>query len=121
VLPPGLRGSASLVVTDSDTARAIGSGEVQVLATPRVLALAEAATLAALSGALDEDTTSVGSRVELDHLAPSPIGAEVTATAELVEVTGRRLTFDVSMRSGDTLVARARITRAAVPRSRFPG
>ena len=120
MLVPGLTGELTAVVTDRDTAREIGSGEVRVLATPRVVALVEAATLAALAGALDEDTTSVGTRVELDHLLPSPVGAEVTATAELVEVAGRRLTFAVTLTSGPDTLARGRITRAAVPRSRFP-
>ncbi len=120
MLAPGLTGEITAVVTDRDTARAFGSGEVQALATPRAVALVEAATLAALAGALDEGATSVGTRVELDHLAPSPVGAEVVATAELVEVTGRRLTFDVTVRSGSDTLARGRVTRAVVARSRFP-
>ncbi len=92
-----------------------------MLATPRVLALAEAATVAALAGALEEDRTSVGTRVELDHLAPSPVGTEVEATAELVEVAGRRLTFEVRVSQAGREVARGRITRAVVDRSRFLG
>lgn len=107
-------------MTDHDTASAIGSGEVHVLATPRVLALAEAATVAALAGALDAASTTVGRRVELDHLAPSPVGAEVTATAELSEVAGRRLTFNVRVTQDGREVARARIVRAVVDRARFP-
>ena len=91
-----------------------------MLATPRVVALAEAATVAALAGALDADRTSVGTRVEIDHLAPSPVGAEVEATAELVDVTGRRLTFEVRVSQDGREVARARITRAVVDRARFP-
>ena len=91
-----------------------------MLATPRVVALAEAATLAALAGQLDPGNTSVGTRVELDHLAPSPVGAEVEATAELVEVAGRRLTFTVKVTQDGRVVARGRITRAVVDRARFP-
>jgi predicted thioesterase len=91
-----------------------------VLATPRVVALAEVATLAALAGQLDPGSTSVGTRVELDHLAPSPVGAEVEATAELVEVAGRRLTFTVKVTQDGRVVARGRITRAVVDRARFP-
>jgi fluoroacetyl-CoA thioesterase len=120
VLAPGLVGNRTLRVTDSDTASAVGSGDVDVLATPRVVALAEAATVAALAGALDAGTTSVGTRVELDHLAPSPVGADVAAAAELVEVTGHRLTFSVRVTQGDREVARGRITRAVVDRARFP-
>ena len=92
-----------------------------MLATPRVVALVEAATVAALAGALDPDRTSVGARVELDHLAPSPVGAEVEATAELVEVAGRRLTFSVRVTQDGREVARGRIIRAVVDRGRFPG
>ena len=120
MLVPGLVGNRTLRVTDSDTASAVGSGEVDVLATPRVVALAEAATVAALAGALDAGSTSVGTRVELDHLAPSPVGAEVAATAELVEVSGRRLTFSVRVTQDGREVARGRVTRAVVDRTRFP-
>ena len=121
MLAPGLVGNRSLRVTDSDTAQAVGSGEVRVLATPRVVALAEAATVAAVAGVLEAGTTSVGTRVELDHLAPSPVGADVAATAELVEVSGRRLTFTVRVKQDGREVARGRITRAVVDRARFPG
>ncbi len=120
MLAPGLVGNRTLRVTEGDTAAAVGSGDVAVLATPRVVALAEAASVAALAGALDAGRTSVGTRVELDHLAPSPVGAEVTATAELVEVSGRRLTFDVRVTQDGREVARGRLLRAVVDRARFP-
>ena len=113
-------GNRTLRVTEGDTASAVGSGDVPVLATPRVLALAEAATVAALAGALDAGTTSVGTRVELDPLAASPVGADVEATAELVEVSGRRLTFEVRVIQDGRDVARGRIARAVVDRTRFP-
>jgi fluoroacetyl-CoA thioesterase len=73
-LEPGLRAAFRHTVTEADTAAAIGSGEVPVLATPRVLALAERATVAAVAGALQAGATTVGTRVELDHLAPSLVG-----------------------------------------------
>ena len=119
MLAPGLVGNRTLRVTEGDTAAAVGSGDVAVLATPRVVALAEAASVAALAGALDAGRTSVGTRVELDHLAPSPVGAEVTASAELVEVSGRRLTFDVRVTQDGREVARGRLLRAVVDRARF--
>jgi predicted thioesterase len=120
VLAPGLGGEVTASVTEGDTALAVGSGEVRVLATPRVVALVEAASVDALAGQLDPGTTSVGTRVELDHLAPSPVGARVTARAELVEVAGRRLTFDVTLSQDGAAVARGRIIRAVVDRARFP-
>lgn len=107
------------VVTESDTARALGSGDVDVLGTPRVLALAEAATVRAAAASLSPGQTSVGSRVELDHLAPSGVGATVEAAATLVDRSGRRLTFDVRVTQGDRTVATGRITRAIVDRDRF--
>ena len=106
-------------MTEADTARALGSGDVDVLGTPRVLALAEAATVAAAAASLSPGQTTVGTQVELDHLAPSPIGATVRAEATLVYHSGRRLTFDVRVTQGDRAVATARITRAVVDRERF--
>lgn len=107
------------VVTESDTARALGSGDVDVLGTPRVLALAEAATVRAAAASLSPGQTSVGSHVELDHLAPSAVGASVRIEAILADRSGRRLTFDVRVTQGDRTVATARITRAIVDRDRF--
>jgi fluoroacetyl-CoA thioesterase len=73
-LEPGLRAAFRYTVTGADTAVAVGSGRVPVLATPRVLALAERATVAAVEGALEAGATTVGVRVELDHLAPARSG-----------------------------------------------
>ena len=78
-------------MTEADTAAAVGSGEVAVLATPRVLALAERATVAAVAGALEAGATTVGTRVELHHMAPSPVGAELEVEAVLERVVGRHL------------------------------
>ena len=116
---PTVSVSTQLVVTAADTARSLGSGDVDVLGTPRVLALAEAATVAATAGLLEPGRTTVGTRVELDHLAPSPVGATVRAEARLADRTGRRLTFEVRVTQGDVLVATGRIVRAIVDRQRF--
>jgi fluoroacetyl-CoA thioesterase len=120
-LEPGLVGSAALIVCDSDTALALGSGDVPVLATPRVVLLAERATVEAIAGQIAADSTTVGYRVQLDHLAPVPVGDEVLAEAVLESVEGRRLTFRVSVKHRDGLVAAGRITRVVVERSRFLG
>jgi len=120
-LEPGLVGSAALTVGEGDTADALGSGDVPVLATPRVVLLAERATVAATAGQLPREDTTVGYRVQLDHLAPVPIGDEVSAEAVLESVEGRRLTFRVSVKHRDGLVAAGRITRVVVARSRFLG
>ena len=118
-LQPGLRARFRYVVTAADTATAVGSGEVPVLATPRVLALAERATVAAVAGALAAGAATVGTRVELEHLAPSLVGAEVEVTAVLEQVAGRRLEFAVRVAGADRPVARGRITRVVVDRNRF--
>lgn len=106
-------------VTDADSAVALGSGDVPVLGTPRVVALCEAATVAALRGTLADGETSVGSRVELDHLRPSYAGASVTASAVLDAVDGRRLDFRVEVAEGETVVARGRVVRVVVDAARF--
>ena len=118
-LQPGLSARVELTVTDADTAQALGSGDVPVLATPRVLALAEAATVAALAARLDTGQTTVGTRVELDHVAATAVGRRVTALAILAKVDGRRLLFDIVVRDGDELVAEGRVERVMVDRQRF--
>jgi fluoroacetyl-CoA thioesterase len=87
----GERATVQVVVTEADTAIAMGSGDVPVLATPRLLALAEAACVAALVPHLPEGMTSVGTAVSLEHRRACPVGAEVTVEAELTELEGRRL------------------------------
>ena len=118
----GARGEVRLEVGESDTAIAHSSGDVPVLATPRLVALCEEATVLAIDGSLDPSSTSVGTRVEIDHLAASRVEESVTAQAELVEVEGRMLTFEVTVvDAAGELVARSRIRRAVVDRTRFLG
>ena len=118
-LQPGLTARVELTVTDADTAQTLGSGDVPVLGTPRVLALAEAATVAALAARLDPGQTTVGAHVELDHVAATAVGRRVTALAILAKVDGRRLLFDIVVRDGDELVAEGRVERVMVDRQRF--
>jgi predicted thioesterase len=114
-----VRAVVTAVVTAEDTARALGSGDVDMLGTPRALALAEAATVRAAAPTLEPGQTTVGTRVELDHLAPSPVGSTVEATAALVDRTARRLTFEVRLTQDGRPVATGRVTRAIVDRARF--
>lgn len=108
-----------MTVGESDIATAFRSGDVPVLATPRVLALAEEATMAAIEGELESGTTSVGMRVQLDHLQPTGPGCRVVATAVLEKVEGRRLTFAVSAEDDRGTVAEGRVVRVVVDRERF--
>ncbi|AEV82805.1 thioesterase [Actinoplanes sp. SE50] len=116
---PGLSARVELTVTDADTAQSLGSGDVPVLATPRVLALAEAATVAATARHLPGGITTVGVRAAIDHHAPAAVGRTVTAQAALTRVDGRTLAFDVTVRDGATVIAEVRIDRAIVDRQRF--
>jgi fluoroacetyl-CoA thioesterase len=116
---PGLSAQVQLEVTDADTAQALGSGDVPVLGTPRVLALAEAATVVATARHLPAGTTTVGVRVELDHRSPTPVGRTVVAVAKLASVEGRRLDFEVTVHDADLLVADGRVERILVDRHRF--
>jgi predicted thioesterase len=108
-----------LTVTEADTAQSLGSGDVPVLGTPRVLALAEAATVAATARQLPGGLTTVGTRAEVEHRAPTPVGRHVTALATLTKVDGRKLLFEIVVRDGETLVADVRVERMIVDRQRF--
>jgi fluoroacetyl-CoA thioesterase len=119
-VPTGLEASLTYTITTEDTARAVGSGDVDVLATPRLLALAEAATVRAVAGHIGEQQTTVGSRVQLEHLRASPVGADIRVHARLGYTDGRLLRFDVAAEHADgTLVASGQITRVLVERGRF--
>lgn len=108
-----------MIVGASDTARSQGSGDVEVLGTPRLLALCEEAAVAAVAPFLSHDKTTVGARAEIDHLTPSFTGAHIEAAARAVEVSGSKIVFEIEAREGDTLVGRCRHTRVVVDRSRF--
>jgi fluoroacetyl-CoA thioesterase len=97
LIQPGLRGEVSLVVGEEHTAQHLGSGSVKVLATPQMVLLMERAGVEAVDHLLPEGYRTVGAHLDVRHLAPTPIGFEVTATAELIEVEGRRLTFRVQV------------------------
>jgi fluoroacetyl-CoA thioesterase len=119
-LRPGLEGQAEAVVTEDLTAARVGSGDVAVLATPMVLALAERAAVAAVAGAVPEGSTTVGASVELTHQAPTPLGRRVRARARLEEVVGgRRLRFSFTVRDQAGQVASGTHLRMVVRRDEF--
>lgn len=115
----GLKGEVRLVVGEADTANALGSGDVHVLGTPRLVALFEQATVDALRGILDEGQTSVGMRVQIDHLQPTPVGAEVVAEAHVDKIEGRRISFTVTATDSGGLVAAGKVTRVVVDVDKF--
>ena len=118
-LSPGLHGSAKLIVTDDDTAIALRSGDVPVLGTPRLIALMEEAALGAVADHLPVGHTTVGMRVQVDHLAPTNVGSRVAAEATLERIEGRRLTFTVLVNDHCGLVAAGKVTRVIVETERF--
>ncbi len=127
-LAPGLVSYVRIVVAEADTAVAVGSGDVPVLATPRLLALAEAAAVAAIAPGLTPGVTSVGTSAVLEHRRPSPVGAEVVVESELAEVDGRRLVFRFIARQEqpalpaddpDAVVGAGSMERVLVNRDRF--
>ncbi|GAB3258649.1 thioesterase family protein [Nocardioides dilutus] len=114
----------TFTVTEDDTALAVGSGSLPVLGTPRLLAWCEAATCAALEPALPEGSTSVGTRVSLEHLAASPVGQQVEVSASTTYADGRLHRFTVSARhaGGDgKVVGSGEVTRVVVDAERFLG
>ncbi|WP_067489083.1 thioesterase family protein [Actinomadura hibisca] len=116
----GLRAERVFTVGEADTAERVGSGDLPVLGTPRLLAFAEAVTLQVLAGRLGEGETSVGTRVELEHRAASLVGARVRVVAELIEVDGRRLGFRVTATDeGGALVGFGLVERVVVSGERF--
>jgi len=116
----GLHSSTPYVVGERDTAAALGSGDLDVLATPRLLAWCEAATVAAVATALTGGQTTVGTRVQLEHSRPSAVGTALTVEAALTHVDGRLLRFDVAAQeTAGPAVAHGQLTRVVVDRDRF--
>ncbi len=121
----GLSAQLELTVAETDTALHFRSGDVPVLATPRLIALCEEASCRATDGHLTPAQSSVATRVQFDHLAPVAVGSVVLAEATLVKVEGRRLTFTVSAArlegDGGGLVGAGRVTRVVLDRATFLG
>lgn len=119
MIEPGLSARITFTVDDTTTAIALRSGDVPVLGTPKLVALIEEAAVAALVGRLPADSTTVGTHVALDHLAPTAVGGSVIATATVTAVDGRTVSFAGSVMDGDTEVATATHTRVVVDKARF--
>ena len=119
----GLRATVRAVITEADTAEAMGSGDVPVLATPRLLALAEAAASAAVAPQLADGLTSVGTKASLEHRRASPLGAAIVVEAELTEVDGSRLVFGFIARVDNTdedlVLGAGTVERMVLDRERF--
>lgn len=115
----GRTGVATMVVADEHTAPRVGAGRVAVLATPVMINLIEAAALDCAETALPEGHQSLGIHLDIRHFAATPVGMSVTATAELVAVEGRRLTFRVSVRDANEPIGEGTHARVVVDVARF--
>jgi len=118
-LTPGLSGTASLVVAEEHTAPRVGSGRVHVLATPVMINLIEAAALEAVERHLPEGHQSLGTVLNVRHIAATPVGMRVTATAEVVAVEGRTIRFRVEARDEKELIGDGTHERVVVNVAKF--
>lgn len=118
-LKPGLTGTAETVVRETNTALAMGSGSLHVFATPGMIALMEQAACNAVAACLDEESTSVGTLVNVTHDAATGMGKAVTATATLVEVQGRKLVFEVTAADEDKQIGKGTHERFIVNKEKF--
>jgi len=116
---PGLSGSAELIVGNEHTAPSIGSGKVRVLATPVMINLIEAAALAAVEHLLQPGYQSLGTHLDVHHIAATPVGMKVRATAEVTAVNGRTVTFKVSAHDEKDLIGHGTHERVVVNVAKF--
>lgn len=115
----GLTYTSKTVVSEKNTAQALGSGDMEVFATPAMIALMENAAMLAVSGSLPEGSTTVGAMINSSHVRPTAIGTEVRATATLCGIEGRRLTFEVRAEDDGGLIGEGTHIRYIVDRAKF--
>jgi predicted thioesterase len=116
---PGIAGRAELVVGEEHTAPRVGSGRIHVLATPVMINLIEAAALAAVERLLPAGHQSLGTRLDVRHIAATPVGMRVTASAEVTKVEGRTIAFRVEARDERELIGDGTHERVVVNVARF--
>jgi len=119
MIKPGLVGQAEMVVGTNDTAPRVGSGKIPVLATPVMINLIEEAALDAVESALEDGNQSLGTHLDVSHIAATPVGMRVRATATLVSVEGRTLEFDVMAQDEQDIIGQGRHSRVVVSAARF--
>lgn len=115
----GQTGHAEMIVGTNDTALRVGSGRIAVLATPVMINLVEEAALAAIEHLLDEEQQSLGTHIDISHIAATPTGMKVTAEAELIAIDGRKLSFAVKAYDEVELIGEGRHNRVIVTGTKF--
>ena len=111
--------TSTTVVNNNNTAKALGSGDMDVFATPAMVALMENAAMNAVAPHLEEGQTTVGTQISTSHIKASALGATITATAVLTAVDGRSLTFEITARDGENIIGEGVHTRFIIDRERF--
>lgn len=111
--------TSTTVVNNNNTAKALGSGDMDVFATPAMVALMENAAMNAVAPHLEEGQTTVGTQISTSHIKASALGATITATAVLTAVDGRSLTFEITARDGENVIGEGTHTRFIIDRERF--
>lgn len=119
MLTEGLSHTSTLTVTPDKTALSVGSGDMEVLATPMMMALMENAAMLAVAEELPEGSTTVGGHIESSHVKPSKVGAEVSATATLTKVEGKKLTFHIVAKMNDNIIGEGTHLRFVVNKEKF--
>lgn len=119
MLEKGISHQCRTLVCDANTALTMGSGDLSVFATPSMVALMENAAMKAVAAELPIGATTVGSEMNVTHIKPSGLGAEITATAVLTEVEGRKLTFNVGARDAEGMIGEGIHIRYIVDREKF--
>lgn len=119
MITEGLTHTSTLIVTAQDTALYQGSGDMEVLATPRMMALMENAAMLAVKDELPEGSTTVGGHIESSHLRPSKVGTEITATAKVTKVEGKKIYFDIKAQMNDVIIGEGTHLRFIVDREKF--
>lgn len=115
----GLSYTATTTVNQNNTALALGSGDMEVFATPAMVALMENAAMNAVAPHLEAGQTTVGTQITTSHIKASALGATISATATLTAVDGRSLTFEITAREGDKVIGEGSHTRFIVDKERF--
>ncbi len=118
-LKEGLTAQSTTIVTDANTAATLGSGDLAVFATPAMIALMENAAMKAVAEALPEGSTTVGTEMNATHIKASGMGAEITATAVVTAVEGRKIVLNVGARDAQGMIGESVHTRFIVDREKF--
>ena len=119
MLQEGLQHTSELRVDGSNTAIAMGSGDLPVLATPAMMALMENAAMLAVAPHLPEGSTTVGGHIAASHMKPTAVGEAVTATATVIKIEGKKIEFEVQAHCGDTLIGEGTHLRFIVDKEKF--